>query len=259
MENTHILLADDDAQIREMLREYFSPEGFDLDEASDGAAALDLFAGQEYSLVVLDVMMPKIDGWTVCREIRKTSRVPVIMLTARGEEYDKLFGFELGVDDYIVKPFSPKELLARIKAIIRRSTEAKVAAEAAAAAAAVAAAVAAGRDGRAGQGRNAAAGNNSVSFEGLEIDYDSRNVFVDGTQISLTPKEYELLSYFAKNRNHVFSREQLLNTVWGYEFGGDDRTVDTHIKMLRESIGKYRKFIVTVWGTGYKFETGDRK
>jgi DNA-binding response OmpR family regulator len=225
-----VLIVDDEERIREMIREYISLEGYDIGEAADGYEALKLFKENTYSLVILDIMMPKMDGWTVCREIRKTSQVPVIMLSARGEEYDKLFGFELGVDDYVTKPFSPRELLARIKAIIRRSSQAieKSAGE-------------------------------TISFEGLVIHFDSRNVYVDGEAIDLTPKEYELLSFLTQNPNRVFSREQLLNSVWGYDFIGDDRTVDTHVKMLRESIGKYRRFIVTVWGTGYKFEGGGKK
>lgn len=225
-----ILIVDDEELIRDMIKEYITVEGYDIDEASDGVDAINMFKTNKYSLVILDVMMPKMDGWTVLREIRRTSRVPVIMLTARGEEYDKLFGFELGVDDYIVKPFSPKELLARMKAIIRRSTF---------------------------PAAQEVKENKSV-FEGLIIDYDSHNVYVDNTLINLTPKEYELLNFFSKNPNKVFSREQLLEGVWGYDFTGDDRTVDTHVKMLRESLGAYRKFIVTVWGTGYKFETGGR-
>jgi DNA-binding response OmpR family regulator len=228
VEGERILIVDDEDRIREMLREYLSPEGYIIDDASDGIEALDLFKKYNYSLVILDIMMPKLDGWTVCREIRRASQVPVIMLSARGEEYDKLFGFELGVDDYLVKPFSPKELLARMKAIIRRSQS----------------------------GDQIANQKNKVQYEGLSIDFDSRNVFVDGKQISLTPKEYELLSFFSRNPNKVFSRDQLLNEVWGYDFFGDHRTVDTHIKMLRESLGEYRKFIITVWVTGYKFETG---
>lgn len=231
MEKVRVLLVDDEERIREMIREYTSLEGYDIDEASDGIEALNLFKQQKYSLVILDVMMPKMDGWSVCREIRKTSQVPVIMLTARGEEYDKLFGFELGVDDYIVKPFSPKELLARMKAIIRRSSSAA---------------------------ENNAKGDR-ISFEGLVIEFNSRNVYVDGNKVNLTPKEYELLNFFVQNQNRVFSREQLLNSVWGYDFAGDNRTVDTHVKMLRESLADYRKFIVTVWGTGYKFEAGVKK
>lgn len=231
MVKVRILIVDDEELIRDMIKEYISIENYIVDEAGDGLEALDLFKQNKYAFVILDIMMPKMDGWSVCREIRKTSQVPIIMLSARGEEYDKLFGFELGVDDYIVKPFSPKELLARMKAIIRRSTSvAETAAE-----------------------------GDIVSFEGLVIEFHSRNVYVDGKIINLTPKEYELLSFFVKNPNRVFSREQLLNSVWGFDFSGDGRTVDTHVKMLRESLAGYRTFIVTVWGTGYKFEAGGKK
>ncbi|KAF1085295.1 Transcriptional regulatory protein SrrA [Sporotomaculum syntrophicum] len=226
-----ILIADDEELLRNMLKEYLSPAGYVVDEAEDGFEAMMLFKQNKYALVVLDVMMPKMDGWSVCREIRQISNVPVIMLTARGEEYDKLYGFELGVDDYLVKPFSPRELLARIKAIIKRSAGASV----------------------------STAPGNKVSFEGLDIDFDAHNVYVDGMVINLTPKEYDLLNFFARHPNRVFSREQLLENVWGYDFTGHDRTVDTHVKMLRDSLGHYRKFIVTVWGTGYKFETGAKK
>ena len=231
MDSEKILLVDDEERMRDMIKEYTSLEGYDIDEAADGVKALELFKQNVYSLIILDVMMPKIDGWSVCREIRKTSNVPIIMLTARGEEYDKLFGFELGVDDYMIKPFSPRELLARMKAIIRRSSSIDLETKK----------------------------ENTVSFQGLFIEFDSRNTYVNGNIITLTPKEYSLLTFFANNPNRVFSREQLLNEVWDYDFIGDDRTVDTHIKMLRESIGEYRKFIVTVWGTGYKFEVGEKK
>jgi DNA-binding response OmpR family regulator len=228
MENKKFLIADDESRLREMLREYLAPEGYLVDEAKDGKEALELFEKNEYDLVILDVMMPKVDGWTVCREIRRSSKVPVIMLTARGEEYDKLFGFELGIDDYMVKPFSPKELLARIKAIIRRSTVTE---------------------------RNID-DLDHFEYKGFRIEYAARNVLISGKQVYLTPKEYELLAFFTKNPNRVFSRDQLLNEVWGYEFYGDHRTVDTHVKMLRDNLGEYRTLIVTVWGTGYKFETG---
>ncbi|MFZ3170769.1 MAG: response regulator transcription factor [Carboxydocellales bacterium] len=231
MEKVRMLIVDDEDGIREMIREYTSLEGYEIDEAADGVEALNFFKQQEYTLIILDIMMPRMDGWTVCREIRKTSQVPIIMLTARGEEYDKLFGFELGVDDYMVKPFSPKELLARMKVIVRRSA----------------------------QSVESASQRDLIRMEGLEIEFSARNVYVDGNTTNLTPKEYELLNFFVKNPNRVFSREQLLNSVWGYDFSGDDRTVDTHVKMLRESLGDYRKFIVTVWGTGYKFEAGGRK
>jgi DNA-binding response OmpR family regulator len=230
MDNAKILLVDDEERIRDMIKEYTSLEDYDIDEASNGIEALELFKKYKYSLIILDVMMPKIDGYTVCREIRKISSVPVIMLTARGEEYDKLFGFELGVDDYIIKPFSPKELLARMKAIIRRSSSSDLEAKK----------------------------ENTVTLDGLVVDFDSRNTYVNGNLVTLTPKEYSLLTFFIKNSNRVFSREQLLNEVWGYDFIGDDRTVDTHIKMLRVSIKEYRKYIVTVWGTGYKFEVSEK-
>jgi DNA-binding response OmpR family regulator len=230
MDKEKILLVDDEERIRDMIKEYISLEGYDIDEAAEGMQALKLFKEHKYSLIILDVMMPKIDGWSVCREIRRTSNVPIIMLTARGEEYDKLFGFELGVDDYIIKPFSPKELLARMKAIIRRSSSVGIEIKK----------------------------ETTVTFEGLFIDFDSRNTYVNGNIVTLTPKEYSLLTFLASNPNRVYSREQLLNGVWGYDFFGDDRTVDTHIKMLRESIKEYRKFIVTVWGTGYKFEVGEK-
>ncbi|MDD4239545.1 MAG: response regulator transcription factor [Desulfotomaculaceae bacterium] len=196
MVKERLLIIDDEERIRDMIKEYISLEGYMVDEASDGIEALALFKQNQYSLVILDVMMPKMDGWSVCREIRKTSNVPVIMLTARGEEYDKLFGFELGVDDYIVKPFSPKELLARMKAIMRRS---------------VSSSPVAGKE-------------NKASFEGLVIDFDARNVYVDENIIELTPKEYELLNFFVRNPNRVFSREQLLEKVWDYDFTGNDRT-----------------------------------
>ena len=230
MAKERILVVDDEAGIREMIKEYFAPEGYIIDQAANGIEALELFAKSRYSLVILDIMMPKMDGWTVCREIRKSSQTPVIMLSARGEEYDKLFGFELGVDDYMVKPFSPRELLARSRAVIRRS-----------------------------QSPGQKSIKNTVEFDGLKINFDSRNVTINGKPVTLTPKEYELLSFFAENSSRVFSRQQLLSEVWGYDFFGDVRTVDTHIKMLRESLGEYRKFIVTVWGTGYKFEAGDAK
>ncbi|MGE4284265.1 MAG: response regulator transcription factor [Clostridia bacterium] len=226
-----ILIADDEERIRDMIKEYISLEGYDITEASDGIEALNFFKQDEYALIILDVMMPKMDGWSVCREIRKNSHVPIIMLTARAEEYDKLFGFELGVDDYVVKPFSPRELLARMKAVIRRSS----------------------------QLLEGIKTQEKIQFEGLVIEFNSRNVHVDGKIVSLTPKEYELINFFVHNPDRVFSRDQLLNSVWGYDFIGDDRTVDTHIKMLRESLGSYRKFIVTVWGTGYKFEAGGAK
>ncbi|MEQ8235439.1 MAG: response regulator transcription factor [Syntrophomonadaceae bacterium] len=226
MDNARILIVDDEALIRDLIKEYMGPENFVVDEAANGREGLDLFLQGPYDLIILDAMMPVMDGWTLCREIRKISRVPIIMLTARGEEYDKLLGFELGVDDYLTKPFSPKELLARSKAILRR---------------------AAGQEPR-----------QQAIFQGLKLDFDAHRVEVEGEGVSLTPKEYDLISFLARNPNRVFSREQLLDSVWGYDYTGDTRTVDTHIKMLRERLGGYRKYIVTIWGTGYKFDTGGK-
>lgn len=221
-----ILVVDDEQGIRDIIKEYLLPEDFEVIEAVDGVDGLNKFKNHNIAFVILDVMLPRMDGWKVCREIRSYSRVPIIMLTARGEEYDKLFGFELGVDDYMVKPFSPKELLARIKAILLRSNlpiEEPIK-------------------------------SNRVQLADLLIDFDARNVYLQQNLIRMTPKEFDLLSFFVNHPGKVFSRDQLLNLVWGYEFLGDVRTVDTHVKMLRESLGKYRKWIVTAWGIGYKFE-----
>jgi len=231
MNQLKVLVVDDEERIRDLIKEYVSLEDYEVDEATDGLEALEFIRKYNYSIVILDVMMPKLDGWRTCKEIRKISKVPIIMLTARGEEYDKLLGFELGVDDFMVKPFSPKELLARMNAIIRRSSSSQ-------------------------ESSNL---EKKLELEGLVIEFDSRNVYVDDSLISLTPKEYELLTYFVKNMNRVFSRDQILNSVWGYDYIGDDRTIDTHIKMLRDSLKTYRKFIVTVWGTGYKFEVGGKR
>lgn len=226
MDKKLILVVDDEQGIRDIIKEYLVPEDFEVIEAVDGVDALNKFKNHNIVFVILDVMLPKMDGWKVCREIRSSSRVPIIMLTARGEEYDKLFGFELGVDDYIVKPFSPKELLARIKAILLRSN----------------------------LSLEDPVKPNRIQLADLLIDFDARNVYLQQNLINMTPKEYDLLTFFVNHQGKVFSREQLLNLVWGYEFLGDVRTVDTHVKMLRESLGKYRKWIVTAWGIGYKFE-----
>ena len=220
-----LLIVDDEAKIREVLKEYAEFEGFLTDEAVDGMEAVKKCRENDYDLIIMDVMMPKLDGFSSVKEIRKFKNVPVLMLSARTEEYDKLFGFELGADDYVVKPFSPKEVMARINAILKRRGESK---------------------------------NDSsvdvMKFEGLEIDFAGRNVYVDGEKAQLTPREYELLFYMVKNIGIALSREKLLNDVWGYEFYGDDRTVDTHVKMLRSNLKQYRKFIVTLRSVGYKFE-----
>lgn len=220
----NILIADDEVKMRKLLKEYLLLEGYDIFEASNGEEAIEQFGMREYEAVLLDVMMPLVDGWTVLRTIRRSSDVPVVMLTARGEEYDKLFGFELGADDYMVKPFSPKELMARLKAVTKRNKK--------------------GRD-------NEAEG---YEYEGLKIDTSARAVYIDGSQVKMTPKEYELLIYLAGNKNRALTRQQILDGVWGLDFFGDDRTVDTHVKVLRESLGPYKGMVSTVWGVGYKFD-----
>ncbi len=220
-----ILICDDEKNIRNVVREYAEFEGYTVFEAEDGMSAVDLCRKETFDLIVMDVMMPRLDGFSACKEINKIKPTPVIMLSARGEEYDKLFGFEIGAVDYVVKPFSPKELMARIKIAINRSilSTAEIKIE-------------------------------KYVFEGLEVNITGREVIVDGEKIALTPKEYDLLFYLVENKNIALSREKLLENVWGFDFFGDDRTVDTHIKMLRNSLGEYRKFIVTLRGMGYKFE-----
>jgi two-component system response regulator ResD len=225
MEELKVLIVDDEEGIRDLIKEYMSMAYYQVTEAADGVEALNRFRGDTFDVVILDVMLPKMDGWKVCEEIRKESSVPIIMLTARGEEYDRLLGFEMGVDDYMVKPFSPRELMARIRAVLSRARSAEPVLKK----------------------------TSRVEMEKLMVDFDGRSVSLDGRLLSLTPKEYELLSFFVKNPNKAFSREQLLTSVWGYDFMGDDRTVDSHVKQLREHLGSYRKWIVTVWGTGYKF------
>ncbi|MBQ3918918.1 MAG: response regulator transcription factor [Oscillospiraceae bacterium] len=222
-----ILIVDDEKNIRNVIGEYARFEGYETAEAEDGMQAVDMCRTQDFDLIIMDIMMPRLDGYSAVREINKIKKIPVIMLSARGEEYDKLFGFELGVDDYVTKPFSPKELLARMRAVIKRTSAETVSEQ-----------------------------RETVSFEGLEIDMTGREVRVDGETAQLTPKEYDLLFYMVRNKGIALSREKLLEEVWGYDFYGDDRTVDTHIKMLRNSIGEYRKFIVTLRGMGYKFDAG---
>jgi len=219
-----ILIVDDEQKIREVIREYAEFNGYEVAEAENGMEAIGLCKLSDYDLIIMDIMMPKLDGFSACKEIRKIKDIPVIMLSARGEEYDKLFGFELGIDDYIVKPFSPKELMARINVVLtRRNTTAVSSLEV-------------------------------LKFEGLEINIPARSVTVDGIKADLTPKEYDLLFYLVHNRNIALSRDKLLSDVWGYDFFGDDRTIDTHIKNLRNNLGPYRDYIVTLRGVGYKFE-----
>ena len=205
-----LLIVDDEDKIREVIREYAEFSGYEAEEAADGMSAIGMVKLNDYDLIIMDIMMPKLDGFSAVKEIQKIKNIPVIMLSARGEEYDKLFGFELGIDDYVVKPFSPKELMARVNAVER--------------------------------------------FEGLEVNFAARTITVDGKRVELTPKEYDLLFYMIQNKNIALSRDRLLSDIWGYDFFGDDRTIDTHVKNLRNSLGPYRKFIVTLRGVGYKFE-----
>ncbi len=225
MTQLKILIADDDKRIRTMIREYLSLENYVVEEAQNGKEAIRLLQNEHFDLLVLDIMMPEMDGWDVCKAIRDKHNIPIIMLSARSEEYDKLLGFELGIDDYITKPFSPKELSARMKAVLKRvkATERQI---------------------------------DRFIYNSLEVDFASQQVVVGGKTVSLTKKEFELLRYFIQNKNIVLTRDQLLSEVWGFDYFGDHRTVDTHIKTLRERLGKYRSLIKTVWGTGYKFELG---
>ncbi len=222
-----LLVVDDEMRIRDIIRKYAEFEGHTVDEAADGMDAVQLAKSKEYDLIIMDIMMPELDGFSACREIRKTSKVPIIMLSARGEEYDRINGFELGVDDYVTKPFSPKELMLRIDAIMKRvkgadnSPEHKVV---------------------------------ELADGGLVVDLDARIIYVDGNRIEMSPKEYELFFFFLQNKNIALSREKLICEVWGYDFYGDGRTLDTHVKLLRKSLGEYGKMIVTLRGMGYRFE-----
>ncbi len=218
-----LLVVDDELLIRNVIKEYAENEGYTVIEAIDGNDAIEkVEKNPDIDLIIMDIMMPNLDGCSACREIFKIKKYPTIMLSARKEEYDKLLGFDLGIDDYVTKPFSPRELMARIKAILSRSNNRM---------------------------------EDIYKFEDLEVNYKARTVKIDGKEIKLTPKEYELLTYFIQNEGMALSREQLLSSIWGYDFFGDDRTVDTHIKMLRSNLGKYRDLISTVRSVGYKFET----
>ena len=225
--NEKILVVDDEEKIRTVIRKYAEFEGYGITEASNGIEAIELCRTGDFNLVILDIMMPELDGFTVCKKIREIREIPIIMLSARGEEYDKIHGFELGIDDYVVKPFSPKELMMRVKVVISRN-----------------------------QNKLGKSDSHDVfEAEGLNIDFTSRIVKVNGEKVELTPKEYDLLFYMVINRGIALSREKLINEVWGYDYYGDDRTLDTHIKLLRSSLKEYRKFLVTLRGVGYRFET----
>ena len=216
-----ILVVDDELLIRNVIKEYLLNEGYKVLEAEDGFDALRVLSDNKVDLIVLDIMMPKMDGFTCLSEIRKTKNIPVIMLSARKEETDKLSSFDLGVDDYVTKPISPKELVARVKAHLKRT----------------------------------ATNEENYTYKNLKVDYKGRKVTINDKEVNLTPKEYELLTYFIENKGIALSREQLLNSVWDYDYYGDDRTVDTHIKMLRKSLGDYRNLIKTIREVGYKYET----
>ncbi len=220
-----ILIVDDEEMIRNVIKEYADFNNYETDEAADGMEAVNKCLVNDYDLIIMDIMMPKLDGYTACKQIKRDKDIPVIMLSARGEEYDKLYGFELGVDDYVVKPFSPRELFARVAAVLargNRSSEEKQ--------------------------------ETVLKSDGIEVNTESRTVSVDGEKVELTLKEYEILVYMMQNRNIALSRDRLLSDIWGYEFYGDDRTIDTHIKNLRSRLGPYRDKISTVRGIGYKFE-----
>ena len=226
MDRQKILVVDDENRMRKLVKDFLQRENFEVLEAGDGSEALDVFfAHQDIALIILDVMMPKMDGWQVCREIRSYSKVPIIMLTARSEERDELLGFELGVDEYITKPFSPKILVARVEAILRRS--------------------------------NALAADDTIEAGGIELNKAAHEVLIDGKSVELSYKEFELLTYFMENRGLALSREKILNNVWNYDYFGDARTIDTHVKKLRSKMGDKGEYIKTVWGMGYKFEVGE--
>ena len=221
-----ILVVDDEFRIRQLIRKYAEFEGYEVEEATDGMQAIQICRQKEFDLIIMDVMMPELDGFSACREIRKFRDTPIIMLSARGEEYDNIHGFELGSDDYVVKPFSPKELMMRVGAVIKRS----------------------------GKG-DSAQKNDVFTYNGLEVDFSARTVTIDGKRVEMTPKEYDLFFYMVRNKGIALTREALISEVWGYDFFGDERTLDTHIKLLRKSLGDYSKCIVTLRGVGYRFET----
>lgn len=222
---SRLLIVDDETNIRELIKKYAAFEGYEVEEAINGLEAIEKCQTGSFNLVIMDVMMPELDGFSAVKEIRKTKNIPIIMLSARGEEYDRLHGFDLGIDDYVVKPFSPKELMMRVNAILNRYLANSIVVP-----------------------------SNEYVCEKLKIDLKARIVTIDGVRIEMTPKEYELLTYLIKNENMAVTREELLSKVWGYDFFGDDRTLDTHMKLLRRKLGEYGKHIVTLRGVGYRFD-----
>lgn len=219
-----ILIVDDEAKIRTLIRKYAEFDGYEVEEAADGMEALEKLKNGRFDIAVMDVMMPDLDGFSVCREMKKFTDVPVLMLSARGEEYDRIHGFELGVDDYVVKPFSPRELMMRINVIINRRSPASL------------------------------VQHERAEFGGLVIDFAAHIVYIDGQPVDMSPKVYDLLTYLVRNQGVGLTREQLISNVWGYDFYGDDRTLDTHIKLLRLALGPYRDHVVTIRGYGYRFD-----
>ena len=223
MEKVKILIVDDESRMRKLIKDFLDREGYQVLEAADGMEAMDVFyANRDVALMILDVMMPRMDGWAVCREVRESSTVPIMMLTARSEERDELKGFELGVDEYIAKPFSPKILVARVNALLKRV--------------------------------NGGASGGTINAGGIEIDKAAHNVKIDGQEVDLSVKEFELLVYFVENQKIALTREKILNHVWNYDYFGDARTIDTHVKKLRSKMGDKGNYIKTIWGMGYKFE-----
>ncbi|MGN0170354.1 MAG: response regulator transcription factor [Lachnospiraceae bacterium] len=222
-----VLVVDDEARIRELIKKYAEFEGYEITEAENGLEAIRICNERDFDLIIMDVMMPELDGFSAVRTIKEKKDIPVLMLSARGEEYDKIHGFEIGIDDYVVKPFSPKELMMRARVIMQRNEKSE------------------------------SPGMEHKIFKegGLEIDFTARTVTIDGTRVEMSPKEYALLFYLVENRNIALSREMIITQVWGYDYYGDDRTLDTHIKLLRNSLGRYRDHLVTLRGVGYKFET----
>ena len=218
-----ILVVDDEENIRNIIKKYAVFEGYDVYEAEDGIEAVNLCRQNNYDIIIMDIMMPELDGFSACREIKKEKDIPVIMLSARGEEFDRIHGFETGADDYVVKPFSPKELMMRVSAVLKRN-------------------------------KNSQKELNIFESDGIKVDFSGRIVYIDSERVDMSPKEYELFFYLVKNRNIALSRERLITEVWGYDFYGDDRTLDTHIKILRKTLGKYSGKIVTLRGVGYRFE-----
>lgn len=223
----HLLIVDDEERIRQLIAKYARFEGYEVDEAKDGMEAVEMTRATPYDLIVMDIMMPELDGFAAAKEIRKSSEVPIIFLSARGEEYDKILGFEIGVDDYVVKPFSPHELMMRVAAVLRRTAAAP---------------------------RQKENVHECVQIEKMTVDFTARQVTIDGVALELSPKEYELLFFMVRNRGIALTRDRLISEVWGYDFFGDDRTLDTHIKLLRKQLGEYAAYITTLRGVGYRFE-----